>query len=130
MLPTYEPPAEAPIQAPRLTIGLRIDPEVEHGELDLHEHGTVAYPEFVPFASVTSAAFAFTTTSGDGAISHPPVPILSPRPSTTAPPAPRAPRPRVPLDQPWLATPPTWGAVEGKDVPFKSATHPASGARG
>ena len=29
------------------TIGLRIDESIEEAGLDLHEHGTVAYPEFV-----------------------------------------------------------------------------------
>jgi Amt family ammonium transporter len=41
------------------TMGLRIDEETETGGLDLHEHGTVAYPEFVmmmaPQALVTES---------------------------------------------------------------------------
>ena len=50
------------------TIGLRIEEEVEEGGLDLHEHGTGAYPEFVlseplPVPSRSAA--------GDGAASLP-----------------------------------------------------------
>ena len=98
------------------TIGLRIDRDVEHGGLDLHEHGTVAYPEFISFANATAGTFGFTTTSGDGAITEPPVPSV-PRSFSTAVPVHRPrPRSRPPLDQPWLAKPPTWGlTLYGQD---------------
>ena len=35
----------------KATMGLRIDEETETGGLDLHEHGTSAYPEFVVYAA-------------------------------------------------------------------------------
>ena len=37
-------------------MGLRIDEETETGGLDLHEHGTVAYPEFLMMAPVHETA--------------------------------------------------------------------------
>ncbi|OZC01784.1 ammonium transporter [Rubricoccus marinus] len=92
------------------TMGLRIDRDVEQGGLDLHEHGTVAYPEFVPFSAATSASgdsFSFTTTSGDGAIVEPTLALTS----STALERP-APTPMPALNTPWLAAPPTWNAYD------------------
>ena len=37
-------------------MGLRIDEETETGGLDLHEHGTVAYPEFLMMAPIDEQA--------------------------------------------------------------------------
>ena len=53
-----------------LTMGLRIDDEVEIGGLDLHEHGAVAYPEFQPTAYAVSAPTAASAAgaTGDGTV--------------------------------------------------------------
>ena len=82
------------------TVGLRIDEEIEHGGLDLHEHGTVAYPEFVPFVSAEVQLPSFS--DGDGAV---PVPEVSVASSSASPKATASP----PLSSAWLAPPPTWG---------------------
>ena len=64
------------------TLGLRINEETETGGLDLHEHGTVAYPEFqlmtappAPEAAPSKApAFVAPASAGEAA----PSPVFSP----------------------------------------------------
>ncbi|HIG74299.1 MAG TPA: ammonium transporter [Bacteroidetes bacterium] len=86
------------------TMGLRIGEDVEHGGLDLHEHGTVAYPEFVPFQASAMPLYTYT---GDGAASPAP-PVVSSSRQPTAEPTTVTASPTPPLSQPWLSTPPTW----------------------
>ncbi|MEM1054413.1 MAG: ammonium transporter [Bacteroidota bacterium] len=94
------------------TMGLRIGEDIEHGGLDLHEHGTVAYPEFVPFEASTLPTYVY---SGDGASTPaPPVVSSSAREEEVAEavvaavPLTSAPLSSVPLSGSWLSTPPTW----------------------
>ena len=94
-------------------MGLRIGEDVEHGGLDLHEHGTVAYPEFAPFAVSATAPVAV----GDGVLS-PALPTVTasapPAASEALPPAAALTTATASeaagraLDGPWLAAPPTW----------------------
>ncbi len=93
------------------TMGLRTDRETEDGGLDLHEHGTIAYPEFVPYASASASggAMSFTTTSGDGAIAEPTLALAS---STAVKRSAPAPRPTPALNAPWLPKPPTWSEYD------------------
>ena len=49
-----------------VTMGLRIDHDDETTGLDLHEHGTVAYPEFLVLAPVDNRVAAGDGPSGDG----------------------------------------------------------------
>ena len=60
------------------TLGIRIDGPAEEGGLDLHEHGTVAYPEFVAFYQGEVVAPAYS--GGDGA----PAPVALSAPVSTA----------------------------------------------
>ncbi|MEL6615499.1 MAG: ammonium transporter [Bacteroidota bacterium] len=94
------------------TMGLRIDRDVEHGGLDLHEHGTVAYPEFVPYtsASASGGGVAFSEPTGDGAVAEP---VLT-EPTTTRS------TPRVSdgeFSGAWLSVPPTWNEYGSPEAP-------------
>lgn len=50
----------------QVTMGLRIDESGETAGLDLHEHGTVAYPEFLVLAPVDNRQIAGDGPGGDG----------------------------------------------------------------
>ena len=50
------PTSYALFSALEAVMGLRIDEETESGGLDLHEHGTMAYPEFLVMAPVDETA--------------------------------------------------------------------------
>jgi Amt family ammonium transporter len=51
----------------KATVGLRVSEEEEIEGLDIHEHGNVAYPDFV---SVTSGSSAMAATRGPGTASY------------------------------------------------------------
>jgi hypothetical protein len=51
----------------KATVGLRVSEEEELDGLDIHEHGNVAYPDFV---SVTSGSSAMAATRGPGTASY------------------------------------------------------------
>ena len=65
------------------TLGLRINSETETGGLDLHEHGTVAYPEFLMMAPAHERAPAAASHAAPSAYEaarpiHVPEPALAP----------------------------------------------------